>query len=156
MRQIKDVTQIIGEAQRNGLRVSTEAYPYGASSTTMGAPFLSPEALSRSGRSPTDIFVVDTADWVKDAEVLARIRRERPGAIVVIHHLREDVATDRALLEAGCCFQTRRSPPMPCLTWLRAVPSTRMIGRFPTMLSRTRAWPEVFRVFWEAGCEIEK
>jgi hypothetical protein len=104
MRQIIEVTEIIAEAQRNGVRVSTEAYPYGASSTTIGAPFLSPEALSRSGRSPKDIFVVDTADWVKDAEDLARIRRERPGAIVIIHNLREDVAADRALLEAALLF----------------------------------------------------
>jgi len=104
LRQITKVTKIIAEAQRSGVRVSTEAYPYGASSTTIGAPFLSPEAISRSGRSPTDIFVVDTAEWVKDAEDLARIRRERPGAVVVIHHLREDVAADHALLEAALLF----------------------------------------------------
>lgn len=41
---------------------------------------------------------------MKDAEDLARIRRERPGAIVIIHNLREDVAADRALLEAALLF----------------------------------------------------
>jgi hypothetical protein len=123
MRRIMQVTEIIAEAQRNGVRVSTEAYPYGASSTTIGAPFLSPEALSRSGRSPSDIFVVDTADWVKDAEDLARIRRERPGAIVVIHNLREDVATDRALLEAALLFPNTAiaSDAMPYLAAGRPV-----------------------------------
>ena len=123
MRQIMEVTEIIAEAQRNGVRVSTEAYPYGAASTTIGAPFLSPEALSRWGRSPTDIFVVDTADWVKDAQDLARIRRERPGAIVIIHNLKEDVAADRALLEAALLFANTAiaSDAMPYLAAGRLV-----------------------------------
>jgi hypothetical protein len=123
MRQIMEVTEIIAEAQRNGVRISTEAYPYGAASTTIGAPFLSPEALSRWGRSPKDIFVVDTADWVKDAEDLARIRRERPGAIVIIHNLREDVAADRALLEAALLFPNTAiaSDAMPYLAAGRLV-----------------------------------
>lgn len=104
LRQIAKVTEIIAKAQRDGVRVTTEAYPYGASSTTIGAPFLSPEAISRSGQRPTNIFVVDTARWVRDAEDLARIRRERPSANVIIQHLSEDVATDRALIEAAVLF----------------------------------------------------
>jgi hypothetical protein len=109
-----EVTKVIADAQRNGVRVSTEAYPYGASSTTIGAPFLSPEAISRSGRSPTDIFVVDTAEWVKDVEDLARIRRERPGAIVIIHYLREDVAADRALLARGRAAVSKHGDRLRC------------------------------------------
>lgn len=103
-RQIGLTTQFIAQAQARGLRISTEAYPYGASSTTIGAPMAAPDNLPLRGLKPTDIYMVDTGKWVKDNADLARIRQERPGAIAIFHSLNEAEPGDLALLDQALLF----------------------------------------------------
>lgn len=103
-RQIATTTAFIEKAQRAGLRVTTEAYPYGASSTTIGAPGYRPENLPRAGLKSTDIYVVDLARWVKDDEDLVQIRKDKPQAIGVYHYLDDQNLQDRALIQQALLF----------------------------------------------------
>ena len=103
-RNIDDVVAFIAQAQKLGVKVTTEAYPYGAGSTTIGAPRYDPDNLKLAGIRPTDIYVVDTGQWVKDADELAKVRKERPSAIAIFHFLNKSIDGDRKLLETAMMF----------------------------------------------------
>ncbi len=53
VRHADRVLGLIERAQRAGARVSTEAYPYGAGMTGIGAAFLAPDRLAARGLTPT-------------------------------------------------------------------------------------------------------
>ena len=56
--------------EHQGLTVTTEAYPYGAGCTGIGAEFLAPEALAHQGLEPTDIRYLPTGERVSSVERL--------------------------------------------------------------------------------------
>ncbi|MEV0616679.1 amidohydrolase family protein [Nonomuraea sp. NPDC050404] len=99
LRAIDEIGAVVDGARRHGLKVSTEAYPYGAGMTTIGVPFLSPENLSRLGITPRDLVLAATGERPRDAERLREIQRTDPGAMVAIHYLNEDDPADWAVLE---------------------------------------------------------
>ncbi len=103
-RQIGLTTEFIAQAQSRGLRISTEAYPYGASSTTIGAAMAAPDNLPLRGMKPTDVYMVDSGEWVRDNDELARIRKDRPSAIAIFHSLNEAAPSDLALLDEALLF----------------------------------------------------
>ncbi|MFC5679648.1 amidohydrolase family protein [Aeromicrobium endophyticum] len=84
--------------------VTTEAYPYGAGSTTIGAAFLAPDRLAERRLTPSSIVHTPTGQRVRDLDELARLRRDDPGAIVIIHLLDEDVPDDRLVLDRALTF----------------------------------------------------
>lgn len=98
-RNIEKVRSLFEEAQDEGLKISTEAYPYGAGSTTIGAARYAPETLDRAGIRAQDIYMTDTGDWVRDVDELAAIRAERPSSIAIFHFLNEADGADQALLK---------------------------------------------------------
>ncbi|MCA8905268.1 MAG: amidohydrolase family protein [Hyphomonas sp.] len=98
-RNIDEVRAQFEAAQDEGLRISTEAYPYGAGSTTIGAARYDPDNLDRAGIRADDIYMTDTGEWVKDKADLARLRATRPSAIAIFHFLNDANAGDRALLK---------------------------------------------------------
>lgn len=98
-RMIDEIAGAIDAARGTGVRVSTEAYPYGAGSTVIGASFLAPEALHRIGLRPTDITYLATGERVADVERLAELRASDPGGLAVLHVLDEDDPADLAVLE---------------------------------------------------------
>ncbi len=63
-RNIDRVNEMIGRGQDQGLAITTEAYPYGAGCTGIGAEFLAPEALTYQGLKPTDIRYLPTGERV--------------------------------------------------------------------------------------------
>lgn len=81
------VLDAIARAQKSGVKITTEAYPYHASSTVIGAPFLSPEQMSSRGKRPTSIRYLKTGERVADFERLALLRAEDPGGTVVVDYL---------------------------------------------------------------------
>jgi N-acyl-D-glutamate deacylase len=98
-RNIEQVRSLFEVAMDEGLNVSTEAYPYGAGSTTIGAARYAPETLDSAGIRAKDIYMTDTGEWVKDVDDLAAIRASRPSSIAIFHFLNETDAGDQALLK---------------------------------------------------------
>jgi N-acyl-D-aspartate/D-glutamate deacylase len=99
LRAIDEVADIVASAQEQGLRVTTEAYPYGAGMTMIGTPFLHPGELSRLGIGPRNLVVAATGERPADARRLLELRAHDPGALVLIHYLDEQDADDWKVLE---------------------------------------------------------
>lgn len=86
------VLDAIAKAQARGVRITTEAYPYHASSTSIGATFLSPEQMSSREKPASTITYLKTGERVADYDRLAQLRAEDPGGTVVIDYLDPDNA----------------------------------------------------------------
>lgn len=99
------VTERISLARQRSLPVTTEAYPYGAGMTAIGAPFLHPDRLAKVGAVPSQVVVVRTGERPADAGRLLELRAEDPGALVIIHYLDEAVPAERALVERAVFFE---------------------------------------------------
>jgi N-acyl-D-aspartate/D-glutamate deacylase len=100
-RHIERVLALVDRCRREGGQVTTEAYPYGAGSTAIGATFLDPELLPRWGLTPSSIIYLPTGERVADAARLRELRALDPGGLAVIELLTESDPDDRALLAAS-------------------------------------------------------
>jgi len=98
-RMIDEVAAAIDTARGEGVRVSTEAYPYGAGATVVGAAFLAPDVLHRLGIGPRQLTYLPTGERIADAARLGELRATDPGADVVVHFLDLDDPGDAAVLE---------------------------------------------------------
>jgi len=133
VRHAERVLGLIGRAQRAGSRVTTEAYPYGAGMTGIGAAFLAPERLSERGLVPPDLTYAPTGERVADAARLRELRATDPGGLAVIRFLNDDDPADRELLLRYVLFPGAvvASDAMP-LTWSQsAQPEGRGAARRP-------------------------
>jgi hypothetical protein len=115
MREVDRVHEVIGRGNEQGLRVTTEAYPYGAGCTGIGAAFLAPEVLVHEGLEPTDIRYLPTGERVASAERLVELRAADPGGLAVIDFLRESDPEDlgfltRAFLADGTAVASDAMP----------------------------------------------
>ncbi|MDT7704039.1 MAG: hypothetical protein QOJ30_6364 [Pseudonocardiales bacterium] len=90
LRQVDRVQQLVERVRQEGSRVTTEAYPYGAGMTGIGAAFLAPEVLHRWGLTPHSIGYLATGERVVDADELRRIRQQDPGGLAFVHFFDED------------------------------------------------------------------
>jgi imidazolonepropionase-like amidohydrolase len=99
LRAIDEIGAVVSGAREHGLKVSTEAYPYGAGMTTIGVPFLHPDNLPRLGITPSDLVLAATGERPKNAARLLEIQRTDPGAMVAIHYLDENDPADWSVLE---------------------------------------------------------
>jgi hypothetical protein len=97
-RMIDEVAEAVLRARGYGVRVSTEAYPYGASSTVIGAPFFTPERLARAGIPTTALTYLPTGERVASLDRLAELRERDPGGNVIFEWLDEHDDADRAVL----------------------------------------------------------
>lgn len=103
LREIDAIGGLIRGARERGLRISTEAYPYGAGSTGIGAAmFRGPQWRERVGGASAASFEVD-GKRLSEAE-LERLQRDNPGKEAVIHFLETDHAEDRAYLDQAVLF----------------------------------------------------
>ncbi|MGH3265303.1 MAG: amidohydrolase family protein, partial [Trebonia sp.] len=123
MRHADRVLGLIGRAQRAGARVSTEAYPYGAGMTGIGAAFLAPERLPERGLTPRSLIYAPTGEEVASAARLNELRATDPGGLAIIRQLDEDDPADLAILRRYLTFpgSVIASDAMP-LTWIGAPP----------------------------------
>jgi len=96
--QADQIVGMLERAQRWGLRVTTEAYPYGSGSTGVGATFLAPDQLHRMGIKPSDILFLRTGEYIADVERLTELRATEPGGTVVLRWLDEDDEEQRKVL----------------------------------------------------------
>ena len=97
-RMIDSVHALLARAREQGLKVTTEAYPYGAGSTGIGAAFLAPDELVHEGLEPSDIRYLPTGERVSSASRLAELRAQDPGGLAVIDFLKESDPTDLGFL----------------------------------------------------------
>ena len=79
IRHADRVLALVERAQQAGARVSTEAYPYGAGMTGIGAAFLAPERLVERGLTPQSIIYAPTGEEVAECGQAQRASRHRPG-----------------------------------------------------------------------------
>jgi N-acyl-D-aspartate/D-glutamate deacylase len=98
-RMIDQVADAIDRARGYGVRVTTEAYPYGAGSTVLGASFFDPDMLACQGMQPQSISYVATGERIADAARLRELRATDPGGLAIVHFFDEDDDADLAMLQ---------------------------------------------------------
>lgn len=103
LRDIDIIGPIIQKAQEQGLKVTAEAYPYGAGATAIGA------AMFRGDRWRERVGGVDASSFDVNGkrlteEELAYYRKEKPGTPAIIHFLELDNPDDRAVLDKSVLF----------------------------------------------------
>lgn len=118
-RHVDRVLALVARVRAEGATVSTEAYPYGAGSTAVGAAFLAPDRLAAQGLSPARLTWVRTGRRITGADELVRLRTDDPGGLVLVHFLEDD----DPLLKRALLFDDTAvaSDAMP-LTWTGAPP----------------------------------
>ncbi|WP_460066015.1 amidohydrolase family protein [Streptomyces sp. YKOK-I1] len=104
LRQIDVVTELVGNARARGVQVTTEAYPYGASMTAIGAAFLHPDNLPRLGITPSHIIYTPTGERPAGAGRLTQLRAQDPGALAVIEYLDESRMDERDIMRRALLF----------------------------------------------------
>lgn len=97
-RQIDRVVDALLQARSSGAVISTEAYPYGAGATSIGAAFLAPDNLPRMRMDPSSILLLKTGRFVRDVDELVRLRRADPDAAVITRWADERREADRKIL----------------------------------------------------------
>lgn len=97
-RDIPRIAELLKGAQARGLRVTTEAYPYGAGSTVVGAELFRGNWRERlGGATSADL---ELAGVPFDDATLAEAQEKTPGAWIVAHFMRPDrVAADQEFLD---------------------------------------------------------
>lgn len=98
-RSIDSIADAIERARRYGLRLTTEAYPYGSASTVVSAPFLHPDALERIGIAPENILYLPTGERIAATSRLAQLRAENPSGRVIVDWLDLNNSADLAVLQ---------------------------------------------------------
>ena len=87
-RDIVRIAELLRGAKARGLRISTEAYPYGAGSTAVGAELFRGnwrERLGGASASDIELSGVPFTD-----STLAEAQRKTPGSWIIVHYLRPD------------------------------------------------------------------
>jgi len=84
------LAEMIDAAREQGLDISTEAYPYTASSSFIGAAILDPGWRERLGRDYGDIAWAATGERLT-AESFARYRAEDPNGKIIAHVMDDDM-----------------------------------------------------------------
>ncbi|MCL5779110.1 amidohydrolase family protein [Limibaculum sp. FT325] len=96
---IETTMALVEEAQAQGINVTTEAYPYGAANTVVGAAMFSgPDWRARMDSTANNFQL--GADRMTEEE-LADYQANRPGTFITWHFLDENNPQDLALLDVS-------------------------------------------------------
>lgn len=97
-RDIPRIAELLRGAQGRGLRITTEAYPYGAGSTVVGAELFRGNWRERLGGATAGD--IELAGVPFTDSTLAEAQTKTPGAWIVAHYLRPDRSpADQAFLD---------------------------------------------------------
>lgn len=104
LRDAPRVIELISSAQKRGVPLTVEAYPYAAGSTVIGAAmFRGPNWRERLGGAKASDFEYNGK--ALDEAGFAKLQSENPGALVVIHFLDPGVIPgDQELLDASVLY----------------------------------------------------
>jgi N-acyl-D-glutamate deacylase len=101
-RDVPRIAELLRGAQQRGLRITTEAYPYGAGSTVVGAEIFRGNWRERTGMTAADI---EKGGVPYSDSTLAEVQAKEPGTWIVSHFLRPDRSpADQALLDRAVLF----------------------------------------------------
>lgn len=127
LRDIGLISSMISGARARGVQITTEAYPYGAGSTGIGAAmFRGPDWRERIGGVTAGNFDVQGERLNEDK--LARLQRDAPETQTVVHFLDTENLKDQLLLDEAVLFPqgviasdggdwTVAGEPLPAGTW---------------------------------------
>lgn len=103
-RDIRDCVDLLKGAQARGVRVTVEAYPYGAGSSTIGAEiYRGKDWLERWGA--TDASAMELNGKPLTQAKIDELQASAPGTVVVMHFLRPDTSeADEALLDLSVLY----------------------------------------------------
>lgn len=106
LQDVERASMLIRRAQAQGLKVTTEAYPYGTGSTVISAGFfIDPAFPTRTGTGYDAIEVVASHRRLTDLADLERTRTADPSALVLWHYLDTDNdPAHQALLDISVLF----------------------------------------------------
>lgn len=110
---IKDIgttRQMILDAQKRGLKISTEAYTYGASSTTIGASLFNEEAIEKKNIRYSQIELNGVP---LNENTFHKTRKEAPGSVIVFQFLempKEEPLLDQSVLFPGGAIASDAMP----------------------------------------------
>lgn len=106
LQDVERAAELITRAQAQGLKVTTEAYPYGTGSTVVSAGFFAdPAFAARTGTGFSDIEMVGSRHRLTDRADLAREVDHDPAALVLWHFLDTEAnPRHRALLDVSVLF----------------------------------------------------
>jgi len=103
VRDIPRIAELLRGAQSRGLRITTEAYPYGAGSTAVGAELFRGNWRERLGGATAGD--IELAGVPFDDATLAEAQEKTPGAWIIDHYLRPDrSAADQDYLDQSVLF----------------------------------------------------
>ncbi len=103
LRDIDAIGELVLGAQSSGIGVSTEAYPYGAGSTGIGAAmFRTPGWRERIGGATAENF--DVGGKRLTEEEFATLQRDKPETQIIIHFLDTARPEDQAFLDKSVLF----------------------------------------------------
>ena len=106
LRDIPTIRNIVHNAQSAGLKITTEAYVYGAGCSAIGAEEFNPDdAYERMQVRFSDFTLAKTNKDFETKEEFVKARTEHPEDQVVIHFLHEDTdPRDAALLDMAVLY----------------------------------------------------
>lgn len=107
LQDVERAAALIATAQRQGLKVTTEAYPYGTGSTVISAGFfVDPDFQARTGTGYEAIEVVASHKRLSGREELDTAREKDPSALVLWHFLDTDAnPRHRDLLDVSVMYR---------------------------------------------------
>ena len=105
-KSIAKTRKVILEGKKAGVHVTTEAYPYGAASSAIGAEEFEPTTLwSRLQLPPQNLTRVKDGKTFQTVEEIIEARKENANDAVVCHFLNEDEdPKDEALMDLALFF----------------------------------------------------
>jgi N-acyl-D-glutamate deacylase len=102
-RDIPAIAELIGGAQARGLKITTEAYPYAAGSTVVGAELFRGNWRDRMGGAKASDLERGGVPFTDST--LAEAQAKTPGDFVVVHFMRPGTsAQDQAYLDQSVLF----------------------------------------------------
>jgi N-acyl-D-aspartate/D-glutamate deacylase len=124
LRAVDRVLGLVTRARQAGSTITTEAYPYGAASTNIGASFLHPDRIGARGLESTNIVYARTGESVASVDRLRELRASDPGGICIVHFLDEENPADLDTLMKSLEFpRASIASDAMTLTWRGSVPA---------------------------------
>jgi len=106
MQDVERAAELVSTAQRQGLKVTLEAYPYGVGSSVVSAAFFTDPAFpERTGGGYETIELLQTRHRFESRDDLIAAQAKDPGALILWHYLDVDVSPrHRDLLDVSLLF----------------------------------------------------
>ncbi|RKF17902.1 D-glutamate deacylase [Alginatibacterium sediminis] len=117
VQDIEDCADLVQSSIDNGLAITTEAYPYGAGSSAVGAEVFRGEDWTERWGVPSASYMEMNGKALKQ-EKITELQTSAPGSIVVMHFLKPDESKDdrhkmdRSVLFPGAAIASDAMPWM--------------------------------------------